>query len=83
MCHDLSPASVKGPPAGRTPVGRLASNSVRPRGGAPTMVVPTALRLGGPFTESYVDGTGVPVSVWYSTTPVSTTSTGSAYARHP
>ena len=45
MCHVLAPASVNGPPSGRMPVGRLASNCVRPlrrgaddRGAAAPMV---------------------------------------------
>ena len=39
MCHVLAPASVNGPPSGRIPVGRLASNWVSPLGGAPMIAV--------------------------------------------
>ena len=48
MRQDLAPASVNGPPLGSIPVGRLASNWVRPRGGASTITVPTAPIFGGP-----------------------------------
>src|SRR6202040_2762114 len=85
ICQDLSPAPVNGPPLGSTPVGRLASNCVRPRGGASMITVPTAPILGGPCTgwpETGADAL-VPVTVWYSTTTVRTASTGSAYARQP
>ena len=50
MCHVLAPASVNGPPSGRMPVGRLASNCVMPFGGAPMIAVPVAPMVGGPWT---------------------------------
>ena len=58
-----SPDSMNGPPAGRMPAGRLASNSVSPRGGAPTMVVPVAPMVGGPSIGVSLVCTGVPVTV--------------------
>ena len=48
--QDLPAESVNGPPLGSIPVGRLASNWVRPRGGASTITVPTAPILGGPWS---------------------------------
>ncbi len=65
MCHVLAPASVNAPPSGRTPVGRLASNAVSPRGGAPMIAVPLDPMVGGPTTASWVSdaGAAVPVTV--------------------
>ena len=81
MCHVLAPASVNGPPSGRIPVGRLASNWVNPFGGAPMIAVLATPMVGGPCTgpsASVGSGTLVPVMVWYTTTPVNAISIGSA-----
>ena len=67
MCHVRAPDSVKGPPAGRMPVGRFASNWVMPLGGAPMIAVLATPIVGGPWTgPSAVAGSeaGAPVSVW-------------------
>ncbi len=67
MCHVLAPASVKGPPSGRMPVGRLASNCVIPFGGAPMMAVLTGSMVGGPWigpAASAGRDVPVPVTVW-------------------
>ena len=59
-------ANLIGPPWGRMPVGRFASNSVRPRGGAPIIDVPLDPMVGGPLTSASPSdaGTAVPVIVW-------------------
>jgi hypothetical protein len=67
MCQALAPASVNGPPSGRMPVGRFASNCVRPLGGAPMIAVLATPIVGGPCTgPSGVSGCGtlVPLMVW-------------------
>jgi hypothetical protein len=63
------------------PVGRLASNSVSPLGGAPTIEVLAAPMVGGPCAgpeSCSVLDTLVPVTVEYTTHTVSATSAGSA-----
>ncbi|WP_442412273.1 hypothetical protein [Mycobacterium sp.] len=84
-CQVLLPASVKGPPSGSVPAGRLSSKAASPRGGASRIDVPTTPMAGGPWMASLAAGFTVlvPVTVWYITTTVSATRTGSAYARQP
>ena len=81
MCHVLAPASVNGPPSGRIPVGRFASNWVNPLGGAPMIAVLATPIVGRALHRPLgLVGLGLagPGDRLYTTTAVNTMSTGSA-----